>query len=114
MALPQTGYMPKITVVDHLGNARIIEAASGASLMEAGVKAGVPDLVAECGGARACATCHVYVEDVFFEKVGPADDMERQMLEYAVSPVKATSRLSCQITISDELEGMTVSTPPAQ
>jgi 2Fe-2S ferredoxin len=106
--------MPKITIVDHLGTARTIEAASGASLMEAGVKAGVPDLVAECGGARACATCHVYIEDEFFGKVGPADEPERQMLEYAESPVKATSRLSCQITISDELEGMTVHTPPAQ
>ena len=82
--------------------------------MEVGVKADVPDLVAECGGACACATCHVYVDDVFFEKVGPAGEMEREMLEYCESPVKTTSRLSCQITVNEELEGLTVQTPPAQ
>lgn len=106
--------MPEITFVDHSGMARTVDAAAGESLMEAGVKADIPDLVADCGGACACATCHVYVEDAFFEKVGPAGEMEQQMLEYAESPVRETSRLSCQIKVEDELEGMTVHTPPTQ
>ncbi|KCZ53309.1 hypothetical protein HY29_03570 [Hyphomonas beringensis] len=106
--------MPKITFIDHSGEARSVDAVVGETLMEAGVKAGVPELEAECGGACACATCHVYVEQAFIQKLGAAGDMEQGMLEYAESSVQENSRLSCQIVISDDLEGMTVHTPPQQ
>ncbi|KCZ86155.1 ferredoxin, adrenodoxin [Hyphomonas adhaerens MHS-3] len=106
--------MPRITFIDHAGGARCVEAVAGETLMEAGVKSGVPELEAECGGACACATCHVYVDPAFLAKLSAPSDVEQGMLDYAEAPVRENSRLSCQIIVSDELDGMTVHTPPQQ
>ncbi len=105
--------MAKITYVDHEGNARDIEAKNGETVMETAIKNSVPGIDADCGGACACATCHVYIAEAFMEKVGTPEDMEQSMLDFAEN-VQSNSRLSCQITVSDELEGLTVTTPESQ
>ncbi|WP_346007836.1 2Fe-2S iron-sulfur cluster-binding protein [Janibacter terrae] len=86
----------------------------GSSLMETAVKHAVPGIVAECGGACSCATCHVYVDEEFATQVGGADDWEDEMLEEAVAPRRPTSRLSCQIKLSEELDGLSVTIAPEQ
>lgn len=105
--------MPKITYVDAAGTARTVEGSVGATVMETALRNNVPGIDAECGGACACATCHVYVADDWAERVGPAEDMEQDMLDFA-SDVRATSRLSCQIKIAPDLDGLTVHTPARQ
>ena len=105
--------MPKITYIDHEGTAREVEAKVGTSIMEAAVQNLIPGIDADCGGACACATCHVYVDDAWAGKLKPRDDMEESMLDFA-EDVKDTSRLSCQILMSDELDGITVTTPETQ
>jgi 2Fe-2S ferredoxin len=105
--------MPRITFTDHKGVAREVDAKNGESLMEAAVKNDVPDLDAECGGACACATCHVYVNPEFLPLVGQATGAELDMLSFAEN-VRPNSRLSCQIVVTDALEGLDVSTPEAQ
>ena len=105
--------MAKITYVDHEGTEREIEATNGESVMEVAIKNSIPGIDADCGGACACATCHVYVDDAFMDKVGQADDMEQSMLDFAEN-VQANSRLSCQISVTDELEGLKVTTPESQ
>jgi ferredoxin, 2Fe-2S len=105
--------MTKITFIAHDGTARSVEAENGMSVMEAAIKNQVPGIEAECGGACACATCHVYVDDAFVEKVGPAAAMENDMLDFATE-VKPTSRLSCQIKITDALDGLVIRTPERQ
>ncbi|WP_375455459.1 2Fe-2S iron-sulfur cluster-binding protein [uncultured Methylobacterium sp.] len=105
--------MPKITYVDQAGTARTVEGSVGATVMETALRNNVPGIDAECGGACACATCHVYVADDWTAAVGPAEDMEQDMLDFA-SDVKATSRLSCQIRIKPEFDGLTVTTPARQ
>jgi 2Fe-2S ferredoxin len=81
--------------------------------MEAAIKNSIPGIDADCGGACACATCHVYVDEAFMEKVGNPEDMEQSMLDFAEN-VQSNSRLSCQITVSDDLEGLKVTTPESQ
>jgi 2Fe-2S ferredoxin len=105
--------MTKITFIAHDGTARSVEAENGMSVMEAAIKNQVPGIEAECGGACACATCHVYVDEAFAAKVGPAAAMENDMLDFATE-VKPNSRLSCQIKISDTLEGVIIRTPERQ
>ena len=105
--------MAKITYVDHEGTERAIEATNGESVMEAAIKNSIPGIDADCGGACACATCHVYVDEAFMDKVGAPEDMEQSMLDFAEN-VKATSRLSCQISVSDDLDGLKVTTPESQ
>ncbi|MEL7546312.1 MAG: 2Fe-2S iron-sulfur cluster-binding protein [Pseudomonadota bacterium] len=105
--------MTKIIYVDHTGEARTIEATNGETVMETAIKNSIPGIDADCGGACACATCHVYVEDAFMPKVGNPEDMEQSMLDFAEN-VQGNSRLSCQITVSDELDGMKVTTPESQ
>ncbi|MEO1553732.1 MAG: 2Fe-2S iron-sulfur cluster-binding protein [Pseudomonadota bacterium] len=105
--------MAKITYVDHEGTERVIEAANGESVMEAAIKNSIPGIDADCGGACACATCHVYVDESFLEKVGTAEDMEQSMLDFAEN-VQPNSRLSCQISVSDDLDGIKVTTPESQ
>ena len=105
--------MPKIIYVDHEGNERAIEAKNGETVMETAIKNSVPGIDADCGGACACATCHVYVDDAFMEKVGQPEEMEQSMLDFAEN-VKENSRLSCQITVSDDLDGLKVTTPESQ
>ena len=105
--------MPKITFVDVGGTVRSVEAEIGATVMETAVKNGVPGIEAECGGACACATCHVYVDEAWLEKTGEPAPMEQDMLDFA-RDVRANSRLSCQIKVSEELDGLLVTTPEKQ
>jgi len=105
--------MPKITFIDHLGTARTIEGDVGATVMETAVKNGVPEIDAECGGACACATCHVYVDEAWTAAAGTPSSMEEDMLDFAFD-VRPNSRLSCQITVRPELDGLSVTTPAQQ
>ena len=105
--------MAQITFIDNGGTARTVDAANGSSVMEAAVRHGVPGIEAECGGACACATCHVYVDEAWMAAAGTAQAMEADMLDFA-SDLKPTSRLSCQIKVKPELEGLVVRTPARQ
>jgi 2Fe-2S ferredoxin len=105
--------MPKITFIDSQGTARVVEGETGATVMETALKHGIPEIEAECGGACACATCHVYVDEGWFEKTGGPSPMEEDMLDFGWE-VKPNSRLSCQIKVSEELDGLVVTTPERQ
>ena len=105
--------MPKVTYIEHHGSEHVIELKTGMSVMEGAVKNGVPGIDADCGGACACATCHVYVEDGWLEKTGAKTAMETSMLDFAEN-VQANSRLSCQIKITDDLDGLVVRMPESQ
>jgi len=105
--------MPKVIFIDHDGNSKEVEAKKGTTIMEAAVQNLVPGIDADCGGACACATCHVYVDEAWMDKLGAKDDMEDSMLDFA-EDVKDNSRLSCQIQLTDELDGITVRTPEVQ
>jgi 2Fe-2S ferredoxin len=105
--------MAKITFIQPDGTEQVVEAESGMTVMEAARKELVPGIEAECGGACACATCHVYVDEGWREKVGPPSEMEEDMLDFAFE-VKESSRLSCQIKVRDELDGLVVRVPEKQ
>jgi ferredoxin, 2Fe-2S len=105
--------MPKITYIEHSGKEHVIDAPVGQTLMEAAVKHAVPGIDADCGGACACATCHVYVDPAWAGKTGEASGMEVSMLDFA-NDVEDNSRLSCQIKITAELEGLIVRMPKSQ
>ena len=105
--------MPKITYVDSAGTERTVEGKNGMTVMETAIKHNVPGIDADCGGACACATCHVYVDPAFGDKVGKPSAMEQSMLDFAEN-VRETSRLSCQIKIRDDLDGLKVTTPESQ
>ena len=105
--------MPKVTFTDHKGNSKTIEIDNGLSVMEGAVQQNIPGIDADCGGSMACATCHVYVDDNWFEKIPKAEDAEIDMIDMAFEP-KKNSRLSCQITVTEELDGLTVTTPEKQ
>ncbi len=105
--------MPKITYIEHSGQEHTVDGENGVSVMEAAVKNMVPGIDADCGGACACATCHVYVDEAWLDKVGKPEAMEESMLDFAAEP-KSNSRLSCQISISDELDGLVVRLPEFQ
>jgi 2Fe-2S ferredoxin len=105
--------LTKVIYVDAEGQEHAIDAAVGESVMAAAVKNGVPGIVGECGGNASCATCHVWVrEDLSL--VGSPGDMEEDLLDLGVSERRPTSRLSCQITVTPALEGLTVDIPPDQ
>ena len=105
--------MPKITFIDVAEVRREVEAPAGWTVMEAAVKNSVPGIEAECGGACACATCHLYVEDEWFAKVGGPSPMEEDMLDFGYE-VQPNSRLSCQIKVTDALDGLVVRIPDRQ
>lgn len=105
--------MAKITFIDHSGENRTVEVKPGATVMESAVTNNIPGIDGDCGGACACATCHVYVDPAWFAKTGERSTMEESMLDFA-SNVEETSRLSCQITVSDDLDGLVVRTPENQ
>jgi len=105
--------MPSVHFITHQGNESIVEIPAGWSLMEGAVKNGVPGILADCGGACTCATCHVYVGEEWLAALPPRDDTETDMLEFAID-VRESSRLSCQITISEALDGLTVTLPQSQ
>lgn len=105
--------MVKITFVDFEGTERSVDANIGESVMEAAVRNNIPGIDADCGGACACATCHVYVDPAYLAKTGEQQAMEQSMLDFA-DGVKENSRLSCQISVSEALDGLKVTTPEAQ
>ena len=105
--------MPKITYKDNSGNSRTIEVDNGLSIMEGAIQNDIPGIDADCGGSMACATCHVYVKDEWFNKIPNKEDGEDDMLDMAFEP-KTNSRLSCQIIVSDELDGLEVNIPSKQ
>jgi len=105
--------MPQITFVDHSGARRTVTAETGATVMEAAIKNAVPGVVAECGGACACATCHVYVDDAWKAVTGEPSHMEEDMLDFAFD-VRPNSRLSCQIRVTAAMDGLVVTTPEKQ
>ncbi|MCC0016843.1 MAG: 2Fe-2S iron-sulfur cluster binding domain-containing protein [Rhodobiaceae bacterium] len=105
--------MAKITYIEPSGKAHEVEAENGQTVMETAIKHMVPGIEAECGGALACATCHVYVDEAWSEKVGAPSAMEEDMLDFAFD-VRPTSRLSCQIKVSAELDGLVVRVPERQ
>ena len=105
--------MAKIKYIEFNGNEHEIEVSNGLTVMEGAIKNKIPGIDADCGGACACATCHVYVDNKWIEKLSPKDDSEEDMLDFAFE-VKSNSRLSCQITVSDELDGLVVNIPEKQ
>ena len=105
--------MPKITFIIDQENTQTIEVASGLTVMEGAVQNDIPGIDADCGGGMACATCHVYVTEEWFNKMPKKEDGEEDMLDMAFEP-KKNSRLSCQIIVSNELDGLTVNIPSKQ
>ena len=105
--------MAKITYIEHNGTEHVIDVANGLSVMEGAVNNMVPGIDADCGGACACATCHCYVDEAWLAKTGEIGDMEETMLDFAEGRHE-NSRLSCQIKVSDELDGLIVRLPESQ
>ena len=105
--------MPKLTFIDASGEKRSVEAQIGSTVMETALRNSIPGIEAECGGACACATCHVYVAEEWMPTVGKASQMEEDMLDFAFE-VRPNSRLSCQIKVSEAIDGLVVSTPAKQ
>ena len=105
--------MPKITYISHEGKKNIVEVAAGLSVMEGAVQNNIEGIDADCGGSMACATCHVYISENWFDKLEKPQEAERDMIDMAYEP-KKNSRLSCQIIVSNELDGLEVITPSKQ
>lgn len=105
--------MAKITFIEHDGTTHTVEGRNGKTLMEVATGQNVPGIDADCGGACACATCHVYVDANWLEATGSATAMEQSMLEFAEG-VRPGSRLSCQIKVTDKLDGLIVRLPESQ
>ena len=105
--------MAKITYIEHNGTQHVVEVSNGLTVMEGARDNNIPGIDADCGGGMACATCHVYVKDEWFDKIPSKEDGEEDMLDMAFEP-KKNSRLSCQIIVSDELDGLTVNIPSKQ
>jgi ferredoxin, 2Fe-2S len=105
--------MAKITYIEFNGAEHVIDVKTGLSVMEGAVKNNIPGIDADCGGACACATCHVYVQEPWLGKTGDKSAMEESMLDFAEN-VQDNSRLSCQIKVSDELDGLVVKMPESQ
>ena len=105
--------MPKITYIEHNKKKHTIDVPNGLSVMEGAVQNDIPGIDADCGGSCACATCHVYVDEKWFNKIPKKIDSEQDMLDMAFEPNKF-SRLACQITVTEELEGLVVKMPSKQ
>ena len=105
--------MPKITYIEHNGKSHVVEVPNELSVMEGAIQNNIPGITADCGGACACATCHVYVDEKWFDKLKTKDEAEQDMLDMAFEPNKF-SRLSCQISVSNELDGLAVKIPSKQ
>ncbi len=105
--------MPRITFIDQDGNGRTVEAELGATVMETAINNDVPGILATCGGSCSCATCHVYVDKGWFGRLPPLSLDEQDMLDTA-HDVEPTSRLSCQILVTEEIDGLVVKTPQRQ
>ena len=105
--------MAKITYIEHDGTEHVVDVKTGLTVMEGAVKNNIPGIDADCGGACACATCHVYVDQAWTAKLEPMQEMEKTMLDFAEG-VESNSRLSCQIKVTDALDGFTVRMPKSQ
>ena len=105
--------MAKITYIQSEGKSQTVDVSNGLSVMEGAVQNDLPGMVADCGGGMACATCHVYVKDDWFNKIPKKEDGEDDMLDMAFEP-KPNSRLSCQIVVSDDIDGLEVNIPSKQ
>ena len=105
--------MPKITYIEHSGENHTIEVQNGLTVMEGAVQNNIPGIDADCGGSMACATCHVYVKEEWFDKLDKKEDGEEYMLDTAYEPNK-NSRLSCQLIVSEKLDGLIVHLPEKQ
>jgi 2Fe-2S ferredoxin len=105
--------MPKITYVENDGKSHTVEVDNGLTVMEGAVQNNIPGIDADCGGGMACATCHVYVKEEWFDKLPIKEDGEEDMLDMAFEP-KKNSRLSCQLIVSDKLDGLVVNIPSKQ
>ena len=105
--------MPKITYIEHNGKSHTLEVANGLTVMEGAVQNNIPGIDADCGGSCACATCHVYVDEKWFNKLPNKESAEEDMLDMAFEP-KKFSRLSCQLGVSDALDGLVVKMPSKQ
>ncbi len=105
--------MAKITYIENNGKSHTIDVANGLSVMEGAIQNNIPGIDADCGGGMACATCHVYVDEKWFDKIPAKEDGEEDMLDMAFEP-KKNSRLSCQLVVSDELDGLVVNIPSKQ
>jgi ferredoxin, 2Fe-2S len=106
--------MPKVTYVSARGEAREVEVPVGTTVMAAALKNGIDGIVAECGGVCMCSTCHVFVDPIFFSRLPPANDTEEAVLDIAAEERQPTSRLSCQIKITSDLDGLIVRLPEKQ
>ena len=106
--------MVKITYIEFNGTEHVVDVEDGLTVMEGARDNDIPGIEADCGGACACSTCHVYVDNDWVDKLPQKEDMESDMLEFAFSPDDKTSRLTCQITVTDDLEGLIVRTPENQ
>jgi 2Fe-2S ferredoxin len=102
-----------LTFIDHTGNERVIEANAGESVMRAAISNNISQILGDCGGSLACATCHVHVHAEWRERVGQPGEAEAAMLEMAIDPDEA-SRLSCQILLNDDLNGLVINLPASQ
>ena len=105
--------MPKITYIEHSGESHTVEVPKELSVMEGALQNNIPGIDADCGGGMACATCHVYVKDEWLNKISPKSEGEDDMLDQAFEP-KTNSRLSCQIEVSDNIDGLEVNLPKKQ
>ena len=105
--------MTKITFINDTGTTKTVEATNGLTVMECAIQNNISGIDADCGGSMACATCHVYVEEKWLDKIPKAEEAEVDMIDMAFEP-KTNSRLSCQLIISDELDGLIVTTPEKQ
>ena len=105
--------MSKITYIDNQGNSKTIDVENGLTVMEGAIQNDIPGIDADCGGSMACATCHVYVEEKWLSKLPKVEEAEVDMIDMAFEP-KKNSRLSCQLMISDQLDGLVVNLPEKQ
>tara|TARA_Y100001935_G_scaffold18447_1_gene13541 strand:+ start:479 stop:865 length:387 start_codon:yes stop_codon:yes gene_type:complete len=106
--------MVKITYIEFSGTEHVVDVEDGLTVMEGARDNDIPGIEADCGGACACSTCHVYVDNDWVDRLPQKEDMESDMLEFAFSPDEKTSRLTCQITVTDDLEGLVVRMPEKQ
>ena len=105
--------MPKITYKDNEGKSKTVEVDNGLTVMEGAIQNDIPGIDADCGGSMACATCHVYVEENWYNKLSKAEDAEVDMIDMAYEP-KKNSRLSCQIIVTNDIDGLVITTPKRQ
>ena len=106
--------MAKIIYIEYSGAKHIVEVANGLTVMEGARDNNIPGIEADCGGACACSTCHVYIDPAWVNKIPAKDDMEEDMLDFAYEPDPARSRLTCQLTVTDDLDGLVVQMPEKQ